>query len=77
MRTNVTYVKILVLISSSLVTIAFPILGMYISWNWMSVINNDLRSFIVLVVGIFCFAISVLLFRRLADLLSFKEEVKK
>ena len=68
MRINVKHVRILVLIFSSLVAPTFAIFGMYVTWNWTFVFERYVRSFMVLVVGIFCFAIGVLLFWRLVAL---------
>lgn len=68
MRINLKHVRILVLIFSSLVAPAFAIFGMYVTWNWTLVSEHYVRSFVVFVVGIFCFAIGVLLFWRLVVL---------
>lgn len=73
MRINVKHVRILVLIFSSLAAPAFAIFGMYVTWNWTLVSERYMRSFMVVVVGIFCFAIGVLLFWRLVAL----EEAKR
>ena len=68
MRINVKHARILILILSSLVAPTFAIFGMYVTWNWTFVSERSVRSFMVLVVGIFCFAIGVLLFWRLVAL---------